>query len=351
MVARSHQAGSPSTATDIKYRIGQSVAQRQGNGQNEQELRSAPMDELDRRLIAELQQDPRLPFSTLGAKLGVTGMTAANRLQRLRAANLVNLRVVPVLPACGLQTEVLGLIQAEVSGLSACISLLRASPNVLRVEKVTGEYDISFQAAFASEAAMGSLVRDLQAIAGVRRLVVHHRLETLKDDAGWGAVWADEEEPPDEIYDLAPTVDVPPRIQPLVATAAAWLQALIHGDTETLRQLSEPDIVFTIMPPYPEAGTFNGFDEVNAESQRAAKAYRQLWHRIIAVSEASEPNTIVIDALNTAERQKGQIRSSFARMAFVFKGNKVSRVVSMGQMDLPDVEEHAGTLVSQSSQG
>ena len=307
------------------------------------------MDSLDRSLIEALQEDARVPFSTLGTRLGVTGMTVANRLQRLRSHGYLQLRVVPDLDSCNLRTQILGLVQAEISSLAACGTLLRESPNVLRAHRVTGEYDLAFFAAFANEAAMGALVRDLQSIPGVRRLVVHHRLETLKDDGGWSAAWSEHEEPADETYELAPSVHVSRRMRPFVAAAAGWLQAFIQGKIEPLRQLSDPDIVFTIMPPYREAGTFDGFDEVTAESKRAAQVYRHLWHRIVAVSESDDPQRIVIDAFNTAERHEGQIRSSFARMAFFFNGSRVCRVVSMGQMDLPDVEEQLGLRESTAS--
>jgi DNA-binding Lrp family transcriptional regulator len=307
------------------------------NSITDSEARTPRLDDLDRRLIAELERDARIPFSELGAHLGVTGMTAANRLQRLRQQDLVRLRVYPVLEACDITTEILGLIQADVSAISLCIEALRASPYVLRIERVTGEYDISFSAAFPNETAMGVLVRDLQAVPGVRRIIVHHQLETLKDETGWNAVWAERSQEPPEPYELAPSANVPEELQPLLVTAAAWLKALVQGDVEQLSQLSHPAVVFTIAPPYPEAGTFDGLDEVIAESQQAAQVYRHLWHRIVGVSPASDPYAIIVDSLNTAERKKGQVRSSFARMAFAFEGGLVSRVLSMGQMDLPEI--------------
>src|SRR5512140_516910 len=89
---------------------------------------SPRMDQLDRQLVSELQADPRLAYATLGTRLGVTGMTAANRLQRLRQAELIKLRVAPNLAACGLTTEVIGLVQADVGALAPCVAALSASP-------------------------------------------------------------------------------------------------------------------------------------------------------------------------------------------------------------------------------
>jgi DNA-binding Lrp family transcriptional regulator len=305
----------------------------------EPEQLTSKIDQLDRRLITELQGDPRLAYATLGTRLGVTGMTAANRLQRLRQADLLRLRVAPNLQACGLTTEILGLVQAEVAALSRCIDILRVSPFVLRIDHVTGEYDLSFTAAFPSEAAMGVLVRELQSVAGVRRLVVHHRLETVKDDDGWSAVWAEPSAPEPSSIEVAPETRLPEHLKPRVATASAWLRALIEGDIPRLRELSTPDVVFTIMPPQAGAGTFEGIAAVEGEARIASEIYRQVWNRVIGVSEATAPYDLIIDTLNTAERTRGQVRTAFARLAYGFEGDRVRRVLSLSSMDLPEMPE------------
>src|SRR5207253_908931 len=82
-------------------------------------------------------------------------------------------------------------IQADISAHPVCIAALRASPFVLRVDRVTGEHDLAFRGAFPSETVLGALMRELQAIPGVRRLVMHHRLESVKEGDGWAAVLAE----------------------------------------------------------------------------------------------------------------------------------------------------------------
>lgn len=316
---------------------------------DETEPINSRMDQLDRQLIEELQADPRLAYATLGTRLGVTGMTAANRLQRLRQAGLVKLRVTPNLKGCDLTTEVIGLIQAEVGALAPSVDVLRASPYVLRIDHVTGEYDLTFTAAFPSETAMGMLVRDVQSVVGVRRLVVHHRLETVKDGDGWAAVWSEPPVPESNTYEVAPGTRIPDHLRPKVGIAAAWLNAFIMGDTEAVRRLSEPDIVFTIMPPQIGAGTFEGLGLILEQSQIASRTYRHFWHRIVSVSEPAAPYAVLIDALNTVERQRGQVRTAFARMAFSFLHGNVHRVLSLGQMELPDVPQ-SGEAVEQLAQ-
>jgi len=305
----------------------------------EPEQLTSKIDQLDRRLITELQGDPRLAYATLGSRLGVTGMTAANRLQRLRQADILRLRVVPNLDACGLKTEILGLVQAEVAAIAVCVDILRASPFVLRIDHVTGEYDLGFTAAFPSEAAMGILVRELQSLSGVRRLVIHHCLETVKDDDGWSAVWSEPSVPETSSIEVAPGTNLPEHLKPKVAIASAWLRALIEGDLPRIRELSTLDVVFTIMPPQAGAGTFEGLAAVEGEARIARESYRQVWNRVIGVSEASAPYDLIVDTLNTAERVRGQVRTAFARLAYGFEGDRVKRVLSLSSMDLPEMPE------------
>ncbi len=292
------------------------------------------MDDLDRRLIAELRTDPRISYADLGKRLGVSGMTAATRLNRLRAAGLLHIRAAPDFARLGVTTEVLGLVQVEIAALPATVEILRASPYVLRVDRVTGEFDLAFRAVFPSEIALGGLVRELQALEGVRRLVVHHVLENARREDGWSAVFVEAAPPEDVGYEVAPGARVPKHLEGRLALAATWVDALAKADLPRLRELSDDRIVFTIMPPHPSEGTFDGIEAVQRQAERTRRAYRRLWYRIIDVNEASEPYALVIDALSPVETSRGRVGTAFSRMAFGFADGRVARVTSLGQMDL-----------------
>ena len=107
----------------------------------------------------------------------------------------------------------------------------------------------------------------------------------------------------------------------------------------TLRALSTEDVVFTIMEPHQGAGTYSGWNEVAEESRVAASIYRHLWHRIVGVHEARAPYDVMIDAYNTAERRRGAVRQAFTRQAYGFQGDRVHRVLTLGDLDLHDVPE------------
>lgn len=297
------------------------------------------MDDLDRRIVEELQIDPRVSYAALGKQLGVSGMTAATRLNRLRETELLRCKALPNLQQLGLGTEVLGLVQTDLSALPEILEILRSSPYVLRVDRVTGEFELGFRAALPSETVLGSLMRELQGVRGLRRLVIHHVLETVKHSDGWDAVFAGDAPATDAepTYELAPGVALPWGLEAKVALAAGWVDALVRADHERLRQLSTPAIVYTLSPPHPAAGTWQGIDTVEQQAERTRQAYRRLWYRIVHVAEAQPPYDIVIDALSPVETRRGNVGTAFSRLAFAFANGRVERVTNLGQMTLPDV--------------
>lgn len=295
------------------------------------------MDDLDRRIIEELQVDPRVSYAALGKQLGVSGMTAATRLNRLRETELLRCKALPNLAQLGLTTEVIGFVQTDLSALPEILEILRASPYVLRVDRVTGEFELGFQAALPSETVLGGLMRELQGVRGLRRLVIHHVLETVKQSDGWDAVFAGDAPAAEATYELAPGVTLPWALEAKVTLAAAWVDALVRADRERLRQLSAPEIVYTLSPPHPAAGSWEGLAAVEEQAERTRQAYRRLWYRIVHVAEAQPPYEIVIDALSPVETRRGNVGTAFSRLAFAFANNRVERVTNLGQMTLPDV--------------
>jgi len=300
-------------------------------------MNEPPMDDLDQRLIAELAPDPRISYADLGKRLGVSGMTAATRLNRLRVAGLLRIRAVPEFGRLGLISEVEGFAQAEIATMPALTDLLTRSPYVLEVNRITGEFDLSFHAVFPSEIILGEIVRELQTLDGMRRVVIHHVLDRLKRGDGWSAVFVGETPAEDSTYELAPGTRVPKHLEPKLAAAAAWVDALAKADMPRLRALSDAAIVFEIMPPHPSAGLFDGLSQVERQAERTRRAYRRLWYRVIGVDDANDPFAIVIDALSPVEDNRGRVGTAFSRMAFGFADGKVARVTSLGHMDLHEL--------------
>lgn len=294
-------------------------------------------DELDRRLIAAIAEDPRRSYVALGKSLEVSGTTVATRLERLRRAGVVLFRAEPNLSLFGLGTRIWGTIQSEIGALPGLRRRLAESPYVLLVDQVTGEFDLTFYAAFPSNDVLGDLVRELQSVEGVRRFVVHHVVETVKREDGWEAVFQDGKRRPQGEYEIVSGTRVEPQLQDNVALAARWIHALVHGDMELLEELSDPAIVYRIVRPRAVAGTYEGIEELKKAAKASRRAYREFWYRIVGVQAAAEPFDLVIDAMSPVEDANGRILTAVSRLAYGIRDGKVSQAASLGQMELEDL--------------
>jgi Lrp/AsnC family transcriptional regulator for asnA, asnC and gidA len=101
------------------------------------------LDEVDRGIIAALQQDGRAGNSAIAVELGVTEGTVRQRIKKLldadllRVTGLVNPEVMPDHQLC-----VLGVKIDESKQLEARARAVSALPEVRSVAIVTGRYDL-----------------------------------------------------------------------------------------------------------------------------------------------------------------------------------------------------------------
>ena len=100
------------------------------------------IDDLDRSIILELQEEARRPYKEIAAKLGVSESTISNRVNRLQRTGILKLeaRVDPfklvnkVAAIIGIQLERRGHLQA--------VEEIRKIPGVSAVYVTTGKYDL-----------------------------------------------------------------------------------------------------------------------------------------------------------------------------------------------------------------
>ena len=166
-------------------------------------------DELDRRIITELTAQPRRAYAELGKQLGVSGTTVSSRVERLRREGLLSFEVRPDLDAFGFTVQILAAVEVNPAALADVTAMLRASPNILRLDHITGGFNIHLIAAFRTETEVGGLLRQLQTANGVRRVVVQHVTENVRLADGWAAVLARADQPDPPAYGMVPGVQVP----------------------------------------------------------------------------------------------------------------------------------------------
>jgi len=107
------------------------------------------IDELDRRILQDLQDDGRLPFRTIAEKHGISIGTVHNRLKRMRDDGVLE-GFVPVLDeeAMGYQFKTLTSIRVEGGHLDEVKVALARIPGVVVSWQTSGTFDLVLVARF-----------------------------------------------------------------------------------------------------------------------------------------------------------------------------------------------------------
>ena len=103
------------------------------------EMPDAPMDGVDRRIIAEMQAAPRLRVAELARRIGLSGPAAADRLRRLEESGTLTYRT-EVSP-CALGYTICAIVRISPTGggLRLIPGIARECPNVTECYRITGE--------------------------------------------------------------------------------------------------------------------------------------------------------------------------------------------------------------------
>lgn len=98
------------------------------------------LDAVNRRLLEELQRNPRVSMSELGRRLGMSGPAVTERLQRLESAGVVTGYRVDVDPAAlGLPVTALVRVRPGPGQLPKVAQTAKETPQVVEAYRVTGE--------------------------------------------------------------------------------------------------------------------------------------------------------------------------------------------------------------------
>ena len=101
------------------------------------------LDATDRRILAALDEDPRVPIMVLAQKLGLARGTVQSRLERMSASGALRPNSSRVLPSA-LGRGVAASVSAELdqSHLNEAIAALRNIPEVLECHAPAGDTDL-----------------------------------------------------------------------------------------------------------------------------------------------------------------------------------------------------------------
>ena len=99
-----------------------------------------PLDDTDRRLLIELQEDARLSLAELGRRVGLSSPAVAERVRRLTEDGVIRGFRADVDPrALGYALSVIVRIRPAPRQLHKVADLARATPEVVECHRITGE--------------------------------------------------------------------------------------------------------------------------------------------------------------------------------------------------------------------
>ncbi len=166
-------------------------------------LPGQPYDELDRQIIAVLQQDGRRPNTEIAQQLGVTETTVRKRIGRLVSENLIKVVAVPSPEVMGMTMSAIVGITVDMNAHEHVAAALEALPQTRYVGYSTGPYDLIIEVFFRShEELLGLLSKKLARIPGIIKTDTSMILKVTKFAYEW--------EIPDESVEPLGQIGSPP---------------------------------------------------------------------------------------------------------------------------------------------
>jgi Lrp/AsnC family transcriptional regulator for asnA, asnC and gidA len=142
------------------------------------------IDELDRRLIQELQKNGRQGYVALAELLGVVEGTVRKRVKNLQKRNIVKIVAVPNPRALGYNFLSMMGLQVRLSDLRKVAEELVQKPNVCYLAFVTGRYDLmAIIMTQSSEELSHFIEKEISALPSILRTETFVNLDIIK--GGW----------------------------------------------------------------------------------------------------------------------------------------------------------------------
>ena len=144
------------------------------------------MDELDRRLIAELAKNARQTSAELARKLDISETTVRRRIQHLEEQGVITCTVILDPGKLGYTIIAMIALEVDLGSIDQISESLALYPNVRYVSLCTGNHDIFIGAWFHSSAELTKFVKDyLAKVPGIRKSETFVILDVKKDEIGW----------------------------------------------------------------------------------------------------------------------------------------------------------------------
>jgi Lrp/AsnC family transcriptional regulator for asnA, asnC and gidA len=144
------------------------------------------LDATDRAIIEELQRDGRVPYTRLGAAVGLSEAAARQRVQRLIDSGVM--QVVAVTNPLSHGYRRMAMIGVRTEGPTDDIAkALQAMPDIDYLVVSAGTYDFLAEVVVADDGALLDLTNRIRSVPGVRSTETFIYLDLVKQTFTWGA--------------------------------------------------------------------------------------------------------------------------------------------------------------------
>lgn len=143
------------------------------------------LDDTDRSIVELLQQDGRMPFTTIAQRIGLSEGAIRKRVQRLTDSGYM--QVVAVTDPLSLGHRRVALIGLRIDGRTETVAeRIGALPQVEYLVATAGRYDLMFEVIVEHEQALLDLLSDLRERRDVVEVEAFPCLKLYKQTFAWG---------------------------------------------------------------------------------------------------------------------------------------------------------------------
>ena len=144
------------------------------------------LDDTDKAIIEELQRDGRVPYTRLGAAVGLSEAAARQRVQRLIDAGVMQVVAGTNPLAHGYRRMARIGVRTE-GPTDDSAPALHAMPDIDYLVVTGGTYDFLAEVVVSDDAALLDLTNRIRAVPGVRTTETFIYLDLVKQTFTWGA--------------------------------------------------------------------------------------------------------------------------------------------------------------------
>ena len=144
------------------------------------------IDEVDKRIIEQLQQDGRRPYTDIAAAVGLSEAAVRQRVKTLINSGVM--QIVAVADPLRIGLHIMAMVALRIEGdLMSTAAALAAMPEIIYVVVAAGSFDILIEVLCADNDHLLKLLNeDIRKIPGVTRTETFTYLRVVKETYSYG---------------------------------------------------------------------------------------------------------------------------------------------------------------------